>query len=84
MAKASNKFLNMVLIISLLIVSVVVAFKATNPSCDAVVRVEEGDTCFAIAQEFNLTTDFFDSINPNIDCRALFVGQWVCVDGSTS
>ena len=57
--------------------------KAT-PECDTVVGVESGDTCFDIADKFQLTTEFFDSINPNLNCDALFVGQWVCVDGTAN
>ncbi|XAR66384.1 Chitinase [Bertholletia excelsa] len=56
----------------------------SGPTCDEVVGVESGDTCFAIAQAFNLTNDFFNSINPNVNCTALFVGQWICVDGSAN
>ena len=58
--------------------------KKSTPLCDAVIGVESGDTCFDIADKFQLTTEFFDSINPNLNCDALFVGQWVCVDGSGS
>ena len=61
----------------------IIAKKAT-PECDTVVGVESGDTCFDIAQKFQLTTDYFDSINPNLNCDALFVGQWVCVDGTVN
>ena len=58
--------------------------KKATPECDIVVGVEKGDTCFDIAQKFQLTTDFFASINPNLNCDALFVGQWVCVDGTAN
>ena len=58
--------------------------KKSTPECDAVVGVESGDTCFDIADKFQLTTEFFDSINPNLNCDALFVGQWVCVDGTVN
>ncbi|KAL4585513.1 hypothetical protein LXL04_010134 [Taraxacum kok-saghyz] len=51
------------------------------PTCTQVVGVNDGDTCFAIEQGFNITSDFFDSINPNLNCTALFIGQWLCVDG---
>ncbi|KAL1829752.1 hypothetical protein DCAR_0209122 [Daucus carota subsp. sativus] len=52
------------------------------PSCDTVFGVRKGDTCFDIAQNFKLSTAAFDAINPNINCAAIFVGQWVCVDGT--
>lgn len=50
--------------------------------CNSVYPVQDGDTCFAVTQMFKLTTDFFTSINPNLNCDALFVGQWLCVDGT--
>ncbi|KAJ0097403.1 hypothetical protein Patl1_27923 [Pistacia atlantica] len=31
---------------------------------------------------FGLATESFGSINPNLNCSALFVGQWLCVVGS--
>ncbi|KAJ0040483.1 hypothetical protein Pint_27295 [Pistacia integerrima] len=52
------------------------------PSCETVFGVRSGDTCFGIAQLFGLTTESFGSINPNLNCGALFVGQWLCVVGS--
>ncbi|KAL7242577.1 hypothetical protein ACSBR1_015038 [Camellia fascicularis] len=85
MAKTSNKttimFLNMVLILSLLL-GVVVKKAECAASCETVVGVESGDTCISIAKASQLTTDFFLSINPNVNCKELFVGQWVCVAGS--
>lgn len=53
-----------------------------TPTCDEVFGTRSGDTCFSIAQSFGLTTAEFDSINPNLNCAALFVGQWLCVQGS--
>lgn len=50
--------------------------------CNTVFGVNSGDTCFSIAQGFGLSSGEFEFINPNIDCAALFVGQWVCVQGS--
>ncbi|KAL7211936.1 hypothetical protein ACSBR2_014738 [Camellia fascicularis] len=84
MAKTSNKttmFLNMVLILSL-ILGVVVKKAESAVNCDAVVGVQSGETCFSIATAFSLSTEFFLSINPNVNCKALFVGQWLCVSGS--
>ncbi|WJZ96277.1 hypothetical protein VitviT2T_014977 [Vitis vinifera] len=86
--KAVTAF-NLVLMLSLLIFismaeSRILGAKKATPECDTVVGVESGDTCFDIAQKFQLTTDFFDSINPNLNCDALFVGQWVCVDGTVN
>ncbi|KAL6198067.1 hypothetical protein ACLB2K_027859 [Fragaria x ananassa] len=49
--------------------------------CDSVYGVKSGDTCFEVAQTFNLTTSLFDTLNPNLNCTALFIGQWLCLDG---
>ncbi|KAM7490574.1 hypothetical protein LguiA_033495 [Lonicera macranthoides] len=57
---------------------------AATINCDAVYGQEDGDTCFSVAQTFNLSLDSFLEINPNINCDAIFVGQWLCVDGSVS
>ena len=54
----------------------------SSPICESVVGVADGDTCSGIAQQFGLTSDFFGSVNPNINCDDLFVGQWVCVAGT--
>ncbi|CAA3005938.1 Hypothetical predicted protein [Olea europaea subsp. europaea] len=94
MAKASNNIamdLNMIFIVSLLLVFVMAESRSllgsivrgnSPPVCDEVVDVKSGDTCFVVAKTFNLTAEFFDAINPNLNCTALFVGQWLCIDGS--
>ncbi|KAJ0039685.1 hypothetical protein Pint_27289 [Pistacia integerrima] len=87
--------LNLVLVLSLfLVISMAESRKANGArvlkarkprcslECESVFGVESGDTCFGIAQLFSLTTEVFDSINPNLNCEALFVGQWLCVAGS--
>lgn len=53
-------------------------------ACESVVGVESGDTCFGLAQSHHLTATAFSAINPNLNCTALFVGQWLCVDASAS
>ncbi|KAI3456349.1 hypothetical protein Pfo_013012 [Paulownia fortunei] len=94
MAKASNKvsiFLNFALMLSLLLIITIAESRSifgvnrkASPTltCDSVVGVKSGDTCFEIAQTNNLTAKAFDTINPNLNCTALFVGQWLCIDGS--
>lgn len=57
---------------------------AATVSCDAIYGQEDGDTCFSVAQMFKLSLDSFLEINLNINCDAIFVGQWLCVDGSVS
>ncbi|CAL5391375.1 unnamed protein product [Camellia sinensis] len=54
------------------------------PNCDTVYGVEIGDTCFSVTQQFNLTTEFFAEINPNLVCDKVFVGQWLCIVGSAN
>ncbi|KAF9679002.1 hypothetical protein SADUNF_Sadunf07G0094800 [Salix dunnii] len=94
MAKANHKsalFISSVLVLSLLLIFSMAEsrfldggglLKPKTPECDEVFGIRSDDTCFGIAQTFNLTTDLFDSINPNLNCTALFVGQWLCVAGS--
>ncbi|KGN49182.1 hypothetical protein Csa_004378 [Cucumis sativus] len=59
---------------------VVVEEASLELQCNKAYGVKSGDTCFAIAQAFKLTTDHFDFINPNLNCSALFVSQWLCVN----
>ncbi|KAL6136790.1 hypothetical protein ACLB2K_062085 [Fragaria x ananassa] len=53
-----------------------------KPSCDTVYSVQPADSCTSVIEAFALDSDFFFSINPNINCNAIFVDQWLCVDGS--
>ncbi|KAJ4717582.1 Peptidoglycan-binding lysin domain [Melia azedarach] len=82
----TSMFLNIALLLALLlVVSLAEGRKlaaGSAPQCDLVFGVQEGDTCFGITKQFDLTTEFFNSINPNLNCDALFVGQWVCVAGA--
>ncbi|KAL7605106.1 hypothetical protein Lser_V15G16571 [Lactuca serriola] len=50
--------------------------------CSHVVGVEAGDDCTIISKEFGMSLASFLAINPNINCESVFVGQWVCIDGS--
>ncbi|XVF65599.1 hypothetical protein PTKIN_Ptkin09bG0261700 [Pterospermum kingtungense] len=97
MAKSNNNiamYLNLVLFLSLLLIinmaeSRLFQFghakaKTLTPTCVTIYGAEEGDTCFGITQAFNLTSDFFNQINPNLNCDQMFVGQWICVDGFLS
>ncbi|PWA52534.1 lysM domain-containing protein [Artemisia annua] len=49
--------------------------------CNSVIGVKSGDTCFDIANNFNLSSKAFESINPNLNCDEMFVGEWICVKG---
>lgn len=66
---------------------VIVGFKKINAAtvtCTTVYGTEKGDTCSAVAEKFKLPADAFLAINPNINCVKIFVGQWLCIDGSVS
>ncbi|PQQ05751.1 hypothetical protein Pyn_28323 [Prunus yedoensis var. nudiflora] len=86
------KIINLVLVLSLLLVVASEGQFLVNEilkppatlKCESVYGVKSGDTCFEIAETFNVPTEFFDSINPNLNCTALFVGQWVCLNGTLS
>ncbi|XWS12741.1 hypothetical protein CRYUN_Cryun37aG0116500 [Craigia yunnanensis] len=93
MAKSNNKIAmltNFVLIAALLVIVsmaesreiVLLKGKKSAPDCNNVYGVISGDTCFSVTKMFNLTTSFFDSVNPNLECDSLFVGQWLCVAGN--
>ncbi|CAN4083938.1 unnamed protein product [Withania somnifera] len=49
-----------------------------------VVNGKNGDTCFDISKTSGLGSEVFNFINPNLNCTALFVGQWLRVDGTLS
>ncbi|KAG8386918.1 hypothetical protein BUALT_Bualt03G0198800 [Buddleja alternifolia] len=51
--------------------------------CEETYGAAAGDTCFSITTAFNLTTQVFSSINPNLNCDKIFIGEWLCVDGFT-
>ncbi|BBH00072.1 hypothetical protein Prudu_009976, partial [Prunus dulcis] len=63
-----------------------IGFGGKKPAavCAAVYGAEEGDTCTSVSEMFNLSFDFFLSINPNINCDNFFVGQWLCTAGSAN
>ncbi|ERN03527.1 hypothetical protein AMTRI_Chr02g218210 [Amborella trichopoda] len=58
------------------------ALATKTPDCFSVYGVIQGDTCFAVTQQFNITQPCFEGLNPNLNCSALFIGQWLCVAGS--
>ncbi|KVH96602.1 Peptidoglycan-binding lysin domain-containing protein [Cynara cardunculus var. scolymus] len=49
--------------------------------CNKIYGTQAGDTCFSIIQAFHLTTTAFSTINPNLNCDKVFVGEWLCVNG---
>ncbi|ONI18656.1 hypothetical protein PRUPE_3G230600 [Prunus persica] len=96
MAKAGSKMaliLNLILVLSLVLmisiaesrqVGMGIGGKKPAAVCAAVYGAEEGDTCTSVSEMFNLSLDFFLSINPNINCDNFFVGQWLCTAGSAN
>ncbi|CAI0550074.1 unnamed protein product [Linum tenue] len=50
-------------------------------TCNKAVQVKKHDSCDGVAATFRMSTTKFLSFNPNLPCRRLFVGQWVCVGG---
>ncbi|KAH7514729.1 hypothetical protein FEM48_Zijuj11G0121400 [Ziziphus jujuba var. spinosa] len=61
-----------------------IAKKDATLQCLQVYGVEAGDTCSLIVQKLNTTFDIFLSINPNINCDSIFVGQWVCTEAEVN
>ncbi|CAL4961034.1 unnamed protein product [Urochloa decumbens] len=53
-------------------------------SCSKVHGVQEGESCFSVAQGSGLTQDDFLGFNPNINCAKVFIGQWVCLAATPS
>ena len=52
-------------------------------TCNKVHGVQEGETCYCLAQGVGLTLDDFLGFNPNICCDNLFIGQWVCLEATS-
>ncbi|KAF5739079.1 hypothetical protein HS088_TW12G00277 [Tripterygium wilfordii] len=87
-------FFNLLLLLSLLFIvnlaesrSIPTGLTGGGPTtlqCASVYGVAAGETCFAVTQKFNLTSEVFASINPNLNCNVIFVGQWICVNGSVN
>ncbi|KAK2985929.1 hypothetical protein RJ640_008145 [Escallonia rubra] len=82
------KFLNLILILALFVTIsmadsrfIGIGFTKVPPICSKVHGAQIGDTCFSVAKTFNLTTEDFNGINPNLDCTRIFVGEWLCVNG---
>ncbi|KAI4297487.1 hypothetical protein L6164_037376 [Bauhinia variegata] len=53
----------------------------TDPICQKIYAVQEGETSSGIIQRFKLDENHFLELNPNITCASIFVGQWVCTEG---
>ncbi|KAF5727016.1 hypothetical protein HS088_TW22G00702 [Tripterygium wilfordii] len=87
MARANNQSalsFNLLLLISFLLIGIGFQGARGELQCKEVHGVEDGETCSTIAQGINMDLSEFESFNPNINCDAIFVGQWVCVNGSSN
>ncbi|OIT01721.1 hypothetical protein A4A49_03197 [Nicotiana attenuata] len=91
MAGSSNQAAkNLALFLSFLLIALAVEGRQVgitgksdaNLVCSSVYGAELGDTCLGVAEEFKLTAVEFGDLNPNMNCNAIFVGQWLCVAGS--
>ncbi|CAI0460866.1 unnamed protein product [Linum tenue] len=51
-------------------------------TCDSAIQVKKKDTCNQVAATYGMTPNKFLSFNPNLPCRHLFIGQWICVAGT--
>lgn len=52
------------------------------PTCTVIYNVDTGDTCDSIIKSFE--AEKFSSLNPNLNCDNLFVGEYVCLNGTLS
>ncbi|MCD7453673.1 hypothetical protein HAX54_021828 [Datura stramonium] len=51
--------------------------------CSKIYGANIGDTCFSIMQQFSVNPQAFATFNPNLNCDKMFVGEWICLDGSS-
>ncbi|CAN4104895.1 unnamed protein product [Withania somnifera] len=94
MVKANNCSVNhLTLVISFIIIILTSYqgyaefFKGTNienPDCNSIYAAQTGDTCESLIETFNLKAEEFNSINPNLDCDKIFVGEWICANATVS
>ncbi|KVH96601.1 Peptidoglycan-binding lysin domain-containing protein [Cynara cardunculus var. scolymus] len=56
--------------------------KQSTLVCNTIYGTRVGDTCSSIIEAFQLTATSFGAINPNLNCNKVFVGEWLCIDGS--
>ncbi|OIT36753.1 PREDICTED: lysM domain-containing protein ARB_03442-like [Nicotiana attenuata] len=88
MARASYKHLSFVLL--LLLINMAESRNLSSGTgknsaliCSKIYGANIGDTCFSIIQNFSVTPEAFTTFNPNLNCNKMFVGEWICIDGSS-
>ncbi|TMW81532.1 hypothetical protein EJD97_009090 [Solanum chilense] len=93
MVKARNYSINyLILGLSFLLIltsyqGLAVFFKGTNivnPDCTRIYAAQAGDTCESLIEFFDLNAQVFNDINPNLNCDNIFVGEWLCTNGTIS
>ncbi|KAM3301747.1 hypothetical protein P3S67_016249 [Capsicum chacoense] len=93
MVKASNYSVSyLILVLSFLILltpyqGLAEFFKGTNienPVCTRIHAAQAGDTCESLIEFFDLKAEDFNNINPNLNCNKIFVGEWICTNGTIS
>ncbi|KAK4355876.1 hypothetical protein RND71_024847 [Anisodus tanguticus] len=88
MARASYKSAMLFSIVLLFLLSISMSESSWNWTnsaliCSKIYGANIGDTCFSIMQQFSVTSEAFTTLNPNINCDKMFVGEWICLDGSS-
>ncbi|KAJ0438628.1 putative LysM domain-containing protein [Helianthus annuus] len=89
----ASMFVKMVTILSLYLMLVVLVESTSTligglqetdleVTCNKVIGAQSGDDCTTISKSFKLGLESFLAINPNINCTSIFVGQWLCVNGT--
>jgi LysM repeat protein len=49
-------------------------------NCAKTHKMQAGEVCFTLRMENRLSENFFNYLNPNIDCQNLKIGSLVCID----
>ncbi|XP_059284716.1 lysM domain-containing protein ARB_03442-like [Lycium ferocissimum] len=92
MPRASYKSAIFFIFVLLFILSISMAESRTVSSgigtnsaliCSKIYGANIGDTCFSVMQQFSMTAEAFTTFNPNLNCDKMFVGEWICLDGSS-
>lgn len=55
---------------------------STTANCNKTIIVQDGDRCWQLWTMYGLSQDTFTTLNPNVNCSSLQVGQPVCVSNT--
>ncbi|CAI0460863.1 unnamed protein product, partial [Linum tenue] len=53
-------------------------------TCQKGYGAQQGDNCASVAAAHHISLSSFKAMNPGINCYYFFVGQWLCVKGTTA